>query len=276
MPSNREAYFGALKLNIPKTVINFALQEVNGFSYLELTKHFDDEIRDYSVFKNAMMRYRNGEMIEYIFNKTYFLSIPFYVDNNVLIPRQETEQLVTNAIKLINGKYPDGAANIADVCTGSGVIGLSIAKLCKNNKYYLSDISKEAIRVAEINAEKLEIKDVDFLEGDMLKPFIEQGIKLDVLLCNPPYIESKDTINERTWNQEPHLALLASPFTLFYESIFKDYQKVMAKTFTMAFEIGEEMEEALTKLIKQFLPSSKYYFEKDMYGKTRFLFIEQN
>ena len=275
MPSNREAYFEALKLNIPKTVINFTLQEINGFSYLELTQNYDEEIKDYDSFKNAIARYINGEMIEYIFNKAYFLSIPFYVDKNVLIPRQETEQLVKSAVRLISEKYPTGGASIADVCTGSGAIGLSIAKSLKGNKFYLSDISKEAIRVAKINTERLGINNAILLEGDMLKPFIEQAIKLDVLVCNPPYIENKDTIDERTWNQEPHLALLASPSTLFYEAIFKDYQKVMTNSFIMAFEIGEDMEDALTMLIKQNMPSSKYYFEKDMYGKTRFLFIEQ-
>ena len=150
-----------------------------------------------------------------------------------------------------------------------------MAKACNSNKYYLSDISKEAIRVAKINAEKLDIKDAAFLEGDMLDPFIKQGIKLNVLLCNPPYIESEETIDERTWKQEPHLALLAKPCTMFYEKVFQNYQKVMADTFIMAFEIGEDMEEALTKLIKQYLPNAEYRFEKDMYEKNRFLFIEQ-
>lgn len=276
MPSNREAYFEALKLNIPKAVINFVLQEINGFSYLELTQKFDEEIKDYNSFKKVIERYGNGEMIEYIFNKAYFLSVPFYVDNNVLIPRQETEQLVKEAIELIAEKYPSGGAHVADVCTGSGAIGLSVAKSLKDNKYYLSDISKEAIRVARINSEKLNIENIIFFEGDMLKPFIAQNIKLNVLLCNPPYIESKDTIDERTWKQEPHLALLASPSTLFYEVVFKEYQKVMSNNFLMAFEIGEDMEDALTFLIKQYMPSSKYIFKKDMYGKTRFLFIEQN
>ena len=275
MPSNREAYFEALKLDIPKQVIYFALQEVNGFSYSELTKHFDDKIKDYFTFKYAIMRYKNGEMIEYIFNKAYFLSRPFYVDQNVLIPRQETEQLVETTIKLVKEKYPKGGAAIADVCSGSGVIGLSIAKALDNNKYYLSDISKEAIRVAEINVKQLGVENAVLLQGDMLSPFIEQGIRLNVLICNPPYIKNKNTIDERTWKQEPHLALLASPSTLFYEQIFKDYKKVMAKQFIMTFEIGEDMEKVLTDLIHKYLSSVSFRFEKDIYEKTRFLFIEQ-
>ena len=80
MPSNREAYFQALKMNVPKAVINFALQEINGFDYFELTQKLDEEIKDYDSFVKAIERYINGEMIEYIFNKAYFLSIPLYVE----------------------------------------------------------------------------------------------------------------------------------------------------------------------------------------------------
>ena len=99
MPTNREAYFEAIKLGVPKTVVDFALCETNGFNYLELTKRFDEECSNYSLFKESITRYINGEMIEYVFNKAYFLGETFYVDNNVLIPRQETEQLVVETKK---------------------------------------------------------------------------------------------------------------------------------------------------------------------------------
>lgn len=275
MPSNREAYFEALALNIPKAVINFALQEINGFSYFELVQNFDKEIKDYASFKNAIGRYLNGEMIEYIFNKAYFLSTPFYVDKSVLIPRQETEQLVQIAIERIPQLFADSKLAIADVCTGSGVIGLSIAKALPDYRYYLSDISKEAIRVAKLNASNLEIKRVSFLVGDMLTPFIDSNIKLDALICNPPYISNVENIDEKTWKNEPHLALLANPCTLFYEKIFQDYAKTMKERFCMFFEIGEDMEDSLTILLRKYLPYSEYEFKKDIYGKTRFLFVVQ-
>ena len=85
MPSNREAYFAALKRGVSKSIVDFVLQEINGYTYLELTQHLDDEVKDYQMFYDAIERYLNGEMIEYILNKSYFLSIPFYVDKNVLI-----------------------------------------------------------------------------------------------------------------------------------------------------------------------------------------------
>ena len=173
MPTNREAYFEAINLGVPKPVVDFALCEINDYDYLGLTKTFDDEIKNYSLFKESMDRYLKGEMIEYIFNRAYFLQLPLYVDKNVLIPRQETEELILKACRLINLNFKYGNATIADVCTGSGALGLYLAANYPFSKVYLSDYSKEAIRVANKIADNLGLK-VETLEGDMLTPFIEK------------------------------------------------------------------------------------------------------
>ena len=272
MPSNREAYFSALKKGVEKDIVNFALQEVNGFDYSELSKHFDGEIKDVEEFNAAIDRYLAGEMIEYIFNKSYFLGLPLYVNKNVLIPRQETEQLVVRTKELIKEIFVNKQITIADVCTGSGVIGLALKKDIKNATIYLTDISKEALRVAKKNAETLKLE-ANILEGDMLTPLIKNNVICDVIICNPPYIADTSTIDIKTWEQEPHLALLANPDTLFYEKVLKDYQKITYDKCFLAFEIGEDMEESLTKLVKEYCPSAKYFFEKDLYNKTRFLFV---
>ena len=273
MPSNREAYFEALKLDIPKSIIEFALKEVNGFSSLELTKNFDVEIKDYLFFKNVIKRYLDGEMIEYIFNKSYFLSTPFFVNKDVLIPRQETEQLVLRTIEINKEMFGDKVINVADVCTGSGCIGISIAKALPNNHYFLTDISKEALRVAKNNTSLCPESNIKCLQGDMLNPL--KDLKLDVIVCNPPYISNISDIDEKTWKQEPHLALLAEPATLYYEQVLKECIALMNPKYLLAFEIGENMEDELVKLVSEYLPDASYFFEKDMYGKTRFLFIKQ-
>ena len=273
MPTNREAYFEAVKLGIPKPVIDFALCEINDFDYFGLTKRFDDEIKNYSLFKEAIERYANGEMIEYIFNRAYFLQLPLYVDKSVLIPRQETEDLVLTSCRLINTQFNQSKLNIADICSGSGAIGLYLAAYYPNNQLFLSDYSKEATRVIEKNAKDLDLK-VDVLCGDMLKPFIDKGIKLDVIVCNPPYIEDESTIDERTWKEEPHLALLAKPCTKFYEELLKNASLVLNKKHLIAFEIGEDMKEALTEIVNKHCPEDEFFFKEDIYGKTRFLFIK--
>ena len=273
MPSNREAYFEALKLDIPKSIIEFALKEVNGFSNVELTKRFDEEIKDYVFFKNAIQRYINGEMMEYVFNKAYFLSTPFFVNKDVLIPRQETEQLVLRTLENTQEMFTEEIINIADVCTGSGCIGISIAKAFPNNHYYLTDISKEALRVADNNLSLLNNVDIKCLRGDMLEPL--KNIKVDVIVCNPPYISNIKEIDQKTWKEEPHLALVAEPSTLFYEKVLKEYSSIVNKKWLIAFEIGEDMKEQLSDLVIKYCPNASYFFENDIYGKTRFLFIKQ-
>ena len=107
----------------------------------------------------------------------------------------------------------------------------------------------------------------------MLEPFINNGFKADVIVCNPPYIENEKTIDEKTWKQEPHLALLAKPGTMFYEKVLKDYLRIVNDTYILAFEIGEDLEEPLTKLVNKYCKGCPFYFEKDMYDRVRFLYI---
>ena len=273
MSTNRELYFQYKKEGIPDAVIYFALEEINGFNHLELTNNFDKEVKDENRFASAMNRYQNGEMIEYIFNKAYFLSKPFYADKNVLIPRQETEQLVLNTAKLIKDTFHKDNLKILDVCTGSGCIGISLAHIFNNSSITLSDISEEALKAANKNIENHQLTNVSAVQGDMLEPFINNDFKVDVVVCNPPYIENEKTIDEKTWKQEPHLALLAKPGTMYYEKVLKDHLKIVNDTYILAFEIGEDLEESLTELVNRYCKGSKYYFEKDMYDRVRFLYI---
>ena len=147
MPSFREAYFETINLNVPKSIVLFAMQEISGLDNLKLTNNFDTEFQKYPSFIEAIKRYLKGEMMEYILNKASFCGDIFYVDNNVLIPRQETEQLVYKTIDYIDLYFKDKQIAVADVCTGSGCIGISIAKRLPKNNYFLSDISKDAINV---------------------------------------------------------------------------------------------------------------------------------
>ena len=274
MSTNRELYFQYKKEGIPDTVIYFALEEINGFDHLSLTNNFDKEIKDENQFVSAMNRYQNGEMIEYIFNKAYFLSKLFYVDKNVLIPRQETEQLVLNTARLIKNTFHNDNLKILDVCTGSGCIGISLAHIFNNSEVVLSDISTDALTVANKNIRDHKLTNVVTKQGDMLTPFIDHVGRYNVIICNPPYIENEATIDEKTWKQEPHLALLAKPGTLFYERVLQDYLKIVSDEFIIAFEIGEDQEEALTNLVNKYCQGCSFYFEKDLYNKTRFLYIK--
>ena len=249
---------------------NNGIKSMSGF-YI----HKNENLRDFPGFLKNFEEFLAGKPIQYILRESEFLGLNFYVDERVLIPRQETEQLVLETEKLIKNELLNLQLNIADVCCGSGAIGLSLSKLLPESHFYLSDISKEAIGVSKTNAKNLNLEPkIEFLEGDMLKPFIKKGIKLDVIVCNPPYIKDITTIDERTLKQEPHLALLADPDTMFYESLLMDVHKVLNDKYIIAFEIGEDMKESLEILVKKYCPNDEFYFQEDMYGKTRFLFIK--
>ena len=167
---------------------------------------------------------------------------------------------------------PFSKLTIADVCTGSGVIGIYLKKLFRLSTVYVTDINEHCLKVAESNS-KLHNLPVIPLQGDLLLPLIEKGIKLDVLVCNPPYIGDQSTIDEQVWKYEPHEALLANPKTSFYERIFKDVDRILNKNAILAFEIGEDMEDELCELVEKYFPNSAYKLSKDMYGKMRFLYI---
>ena len=277
MPTNRELYFSLYKENpkyLTRNVITSLLCYVNGFDCnLTLYKNFDKECERYDEFSSFVERVRNGEPYQYVIGKANFIDLTFNVNPSVLIPRQETEELVIGTKVMVDkmfGAFPK--LNIADVCTGSGVIGIYMKKFYPLSTVYVSDIDETCLKVARSNSKMHNLPVID-IQGDLLLPLIDKKIKLDVLICNPPYIGDKSTIDEQVWKYEPHKALLASPKTDFYERIFKDADKIMNRNALLAFEIGEDMEDELSALVEHYFPNSAYKISKDMYGKVRFLYI---
>lgn len=273
MPTNREIYFQLLKENnkyLNKSVIISLLVDANEFSdRMILYSNFDKEVKNIEKFLNDVNDVKKGIPYQYVLGYSEFLGHKINVNKNVLIPRQETEQLTVDTIVYLK-RFMDQNTDcaIADVCTGSGAIARAIEEEFPNAKIYATDISTEAIKVAKTNLRKTEV-----LQGNLVDPLIEKGIKLDVLVCNPPYIDKVDRIDEQVLKFEPHLALLANPCTKFYKEIFAKADKVMNEHYLMAFEIDEDMEQPLIKLMNKYLEGANYRFHKDIYNKMRFLYI---
>lgn len=278
MPTNRQIYFDLLKENnkyLTRLVVKTLLNDANGFNdEISLYKHFDEECNDYNNLLKKIERVRNGEPFQYVLGYANFIDHNFYVDKNVLIPRQETEELVINVREMIKSLFSNKDLTIADIGTGSGAIAITLKRYFSKAHVIATDISKEALDVAIKNSES-QNQSIEFLLGDMTKPLESLGIELDVLVSNPPYIESEQTIDEQVWKYEPHSALLANPSTHFYEEIFKSAEKIMKPNSLMAFEIGEDMEKPLLELIGKYFTFTNvtFKFSKDMYNKTRFLYI---
>ena len=272
MPTNRELYFQLKKENnqyLNKSVIVSLLADANDFEdRMNLYINFDKEVKNPERLFACVDEVKKGKPLQYVLGYTYFLGNRIIVNKNVLIPRQETEQMTVDTLIYLQKTFPSSNPVIADVCTGSGAIAATLKKEMPNAVIYATDISKPALTVAKKNA-----KDVHLLLGNLVDPLIEQNIKLDVLICNPPYIENEKNIDEQVWKYEPHLALLAKPDVKCYEEIFSKVNQIMKEHYLMSFEIEEDMEAKLIKLMNKYLDGCTYRFHKDIYNKTRFLYI---
>ena len=135
-----------------------------------------------------------------------------------------------------------------------------------------TDISEKSLKITEKNAKLHNVK-IDLRQGDMLEP-IKDEKEISVVVSNPPYIGSVDTVDPQTLKYEPHIALFANPKTKYYEIMMSLIDSfVLSDKFLMAFEIGEDMEKELTHYIEKNYKGIMYKFEKDIYGKSRFLYI---
>lgn len=245
----------------------------------ELYLMYDEEV-DKDLEKQFLMgmeEYYNGRPIQYIKGVETFFGRDFKVNENVLIPRYETEELVENILYRIDD-YFSGYKNITlcDVGTGSGAIAISLALEEPKLKVYATDISDLALTVAKENANNLKA-DVEFLVGDMLQPLIEKNLKVDIFVSNPPYIPQEQEIEAVVKDNEPHVALFGGNDGLyFYRKIFEGVNELLNERALLAFEMGFDQRELMEEALKKYFPNDPYEIIKDINGKDRMLFIYRN
>ena len=245
----------------------------------ELYLMYDEEV-DKDLEKQFLMgmeEYYNGRPIQYIKGVETFFGRDFKVNENVLIPRYETEELVENILYRIDD-YFSGYKNITlcDVGTGSGAIAISLALEEPKLKVYATDISDLALTVAKENANNLKA-DVEFLDGDMLQPLIEKNLKVDVFVSNPPYIPQEQEIEAVVKDNEPHVALFGGNDGLyFYRKIFEGVNELLNERALLAFEMGFDQRELMEEALQKYFPNDPYEIIKDINGKDRMLFIYRN
>lgn len=182
----------------------------------------------------CLKRRCEGEPVQYILKETIFMGMRFYVDNRVLIPRQDTETLVEAAIVALQG-YEN--PRVLDLCTGSGCIGLSIATLVSGAQVTLTDISTGALDVARKNAHDLSC-DVTFRHGDLFKAVGKE--KFDLIASNPPYIPTDEVLTlQAEVRHEPSLALDGGKDGLdFYRRIAEEAPAHLNKGGCIYLEVG--------------------------------------
>lgn len=243
-----------------------AINDLKPMSEFYLKKN--EDIKDLQRFNKELSRFLAGEPIQYIVGETEFFGNNFKVDRRVLIPRQETEEVALYTLRKIMSVFPNKEISLADVCCGSGCIGISLAKHLPINTLYLSDISQDACNVA---VENIALNNISgyVLHGDALKPFIDHNIKLDVIVANPPYILNRDEVDKSVLDYEPQNALFTDDNLTIYRSILENIDKVMNDKILIVFEIGYDLREKLICLMQELEMDCTFTFRKDINNKDR-------
>ena len=229
--------------------------------------------QEVNYFK-AIKKLCQGLPLQHITHRQEFMKMTFYVDENVLIPRQDTEILVEEVIKIakkINAK------KFLDLCTGSGAIAVSLAKYIEGSSVTAVDISGKALNVAKLNSRNNEVEDrITFIESDLFKNLKKE--KYDMIVSNPPYIK-KDVLKklDKEVQKEPHIALDGGYDGLdFYRKIINEADEYLKFHGYLCLEIGYDQKEDVEELIKE---QGKYidtYCKKDLCDNDRVIITRLN
>lgn len=241
---------------------------------LELLNHLEEEVQVDIIneYKKRVEALKEKKPIQYVIGNVNFYGNKFLVNENVLIPRFETEELIENTLLYIDKIFLDKNLKVIDLGTGSGCIGITLKLKNPSFDVTLLDISKEALEVAKQNASSLNAQ-VKLCQNDMLENLEE---KYDIIISNPPYIKENEPIEEIVKNNEPHLALYAGIDGLdYYRKILKEAKYRVKNRFLLAFEIGETQKDAIIELAKLSFPQAKIDAKKDMQNRDRMIFIYQ-
>lgn len=259
------------KFNISRSTLRYFLFELCNEKGLDLFSELDKEA-DCDIasrFKEGVKRLCKQEPLAYILGYRWFYGYSFIVNKDVLIPRDETAELVSFVLSKIDKYYPLQHIKICDIGCGSGAIGLTLKKEEPRLEVTLSDISFKALDVAKENAKKLDVE-VSFCCGDMLKPLLKNNIKYDILISNPPYISENELLEPSVVDYEPHLALFGGKDGLdYYRTILKDASLLLKEHGFIFFEIGYNQKEAISALAYHYYPTASVEIKKDINGKNR-------
>ena len=265
---------GAIELKIngiemPKTkarmLIQFILNKPRQYIIVNDQKNLEKETEE-TYFKCIDML-KQGMPIEHITHQKEFMKLNFYVDENVLIPRQDTEILVEEVIDIAKKIK---AKKILDLCTGSGAIAVSLAKYIDNCEVTALDISPKALEIAKLNAKNNEVENkITFIESDIFGKLPLE--KYDIIVSNPPYIKKEiiKTLNKDV-QREPRIALDGGDDGLdFYRKIIKESYEYLKFKGYLCLEIGYDQKKDVIQLINQEDKYINTYSKKDLFGNDR-------
>ena len=237
---------------------------------LALDPTFEFSAEAINIWQELVIQLKQEIPIQYLLGTTEFFGLPFTVNDNVLIPRPETEELVDWIIKEEKKIEGQKAIKILDIGTGSGCIAISLAKNIPNSRVFAIDVSAKALEVARKNAEINSVS-VTFLEKNILETddLLEQ---FDIIVSNPPYVRNleKVEIKKNVLDNEPHLALFVDDFDalIFYRKIALLATKNLKQGGQLFFEINQYLGKEMVALLHE-NGFESVSLRKDIYGNDR-------
>lgn len=266
-----------------KILYCYLMNITNAQLILEYQRILPDSLCD--EYFRLLDRRSSGVPLQHITGSQEFMGLDFLVNEHVLIPRQDTETMVEDAMEMIGKNTlrgeelsirPKKEYDILDLCCGSGAIGLSLSKLCSGVKVTCSDLSKDAIETAQKNAEHLGLGKVTFEKGNLLMPFKGRfkNKKFDLIISNPPYIKTSviPTLQKEVRDHEPLMALDGGADGLdFYRAIIKEAPDCLKKEGILMLEIGHDQREELCSLIEESGRFEEIRALKDLAGRDRII-----
>ena len=269
--------------NIEDAIIkaDILIQFVLNMDKMQLIINQENEVskENENIYLTYIEQVISGKPVQYITNEQEFMNLKFYVDENVLIPQPDTEILVEEAIKTIDEIRPEKNIKVLDLCTGSGAIAIAIKKYAEDAKkqieVYASDISEEAIKIAEKNAKRNDVH-INFILSDMFQKMQEKDF--DIILSNPPYIETQ-TISSlsKEVQYEPHMALDGGEDGLeFYRVIAENAHEYLNENGSILLEIGYNQKKKVMQIFEEAKKYSNIRCIKDLSDNDRVIKIDIN
>lgn len=246
--------------------LTYVFRELKGWSLLDFILHQNKEVTesDQKILESIMDQLEDHRSPQYITGKAYFRDLELAVDERVLIPRPETEELVDLVLK----ENSKADLRVLDIGTGSGAIAISLKSARPDWQVTASDISQGALQLAEENS-KLNQVSLDFVESDV---FGQITGTFDVIISNPPYIAygDKDEVGMNVLASEPHLALFADEdgFAI-YRQIIEGAGEHLSENGKLYFEIGYKQGDGLRALLSKHFPQKRVRVLEDIFGKDR-------
>jgi release factor glutamine methyltransferase len=255
-----------------KVVSRIILERITGLDPAQLTLNRSLELTETQVedAKKYLTGLQAGKPIQYVLHEAWFFGMKLYVDERVLIPRPETEELITIIER--DFKKMKRPERVLDLCTGSGCIALALKKIFPPAVVNAVDVSEDALAVALSNAIQNDLL-IEFSQKDVLSDRLKFEKKFDLIVSNPPYVRSseKAEMHSRVLQHEPHLALFVenNDPLIFYRKILHAAKTILNPDGLIYFEINESLGEELTGLSRE--NNFNSLLINDIFGKQRFL-----